>query len=279
MLSKTFKLRGLEIPMIGIGTNSLRGTVCQQTLNYAFSLGYRHVDASPSYLNQHMVALALARVPRSSFFITSKLATGLYSKEKAWKLVNRTLEDLRIKHLDLCLVEWPGGKGLGESEGFEENRKIMWESLIEMQRKGLTKHIGVCNFQQKHIEGIWKKTGVVPEVNQVEMHPLCFDKALVEYCNRKSIQLIAHTPLARKHKELWDNITVKLIATKHKVTVAQILLNWLIQKGIAVIPRSQNYENIRNNSMLDFQLTAEDILYLDSLNKNLHISADPSRVQ
>ena len=137
----------------------------------------------------------------------------------------------------------------------------------------------MCNFKLNHLEPLWESAKIKPQVNQIEVHPLCFDQQLYDYCKKNNIQIIAHTPLAKKSIELWNNLDIMMLAKKYKVQFAQIILNWTLSKGIAVIPRSQNYDNIRNNSMLDFTIEEDDIKFLDSLNRNLHISKDTNQIR
>ena len=145
------------------------------------------------------------------------------------------------------------------------------EYLKENQK---IKHIGVSNFSVSQLEYFWNYATVKPEANQVEIHPLCFDGVLYQYCKGKNIQLIAHTPLANKSPELWNNFDLKMMAIKYKTSFASILLNWTLRKGIAVLPKSENYENIKNNSIAGLELDENDIKYLDSLNKNMHFTRD-----
>ncbi|OMJ91230.1 hypothetical protein SteCoe_6301 [Stentor coeruleus] len=280
MLSRIFKARSLEIPQIGLGTSQLRGTLCTQTLNYAISLGYKHFDTSPSYLNEHMIAISIARVNRNSLFITSKVSYGFMSHSRAQMSIHKSLDSLKTTYLDLALIEWPGVRGADRTSKINKDRRLeTWQSLIEMKKKGLIKHIGVANFSKHHIEEFESSALELPEVNQIEFHPLNFNKELYNFCNEKKIQIIAHTPLARGSNGIWGLLDVKLMAIKYKVEVAQVILRWTLDKGIAVIPKSQNYEKIRKNSNLDFQLEPNDTEYLNSLNKNIYISADPTGVK
>lgn len=280
MLSRTFKVRSLEIPQIGLGTNQLRGTTCTQTVNYAISLGYKHFDTSPSYQNEHMIAVSIARVDRDSLFITSKVSFGFMSYARAQTSIFKSLDSLKITYLNLALIEWPGVRGVDQKSIINREKRLeTWEALIDMKQKGMIKHIGVANFNKNHIEEIENNALELPEVNQIELHPLNFNTEIYNFCKEKNIQIIAHTPLARKSKEVWGLLDLKLMAKKYKVEVAQLILKWELDKGVAVIPKSQNYEYIRRNGELDFELEAHDTDYLNSLNKNIYIAADPSNVK
>lgn len=279
MLFKTFKLRDLEIPQIGLGTHSLRGTLCSQTVNFALSLGYKHIDTSPSYHNEHMIANSLSRVPRESFFISTKISYSHHGFSKASESILRSLSLLNVSYLDMCMIEWPGVKNQENFSSYNSIKRLeTWEVLEDFKSQGKIKHIGVANFKTKHLEGLISSAKVLPEVNQIEVHPLCFDAELIEFCQKQLIQVIAHSPLAKKSSILWNDLELIMIAKRYKVTVPQIILNWTVSKGIAVIPRSQNYDHIRSNSMLDFVLDENEVKYLDSLNKNLYTSKDTTHI-
>lgn len=280
MLSKTFKMRDLEIPAIGLGTYHLRGTQCTKSLIFGLSLGYKLIDSSPSYLNEVMISEAIARFPRSSYFITTKIPYSCHGETQSMKSIYKSLDALKIDYVDLCLIEWPGCKSINPVNPHNIIlRNETWEALISQKKAGLTKHIGVSNFKISHLDPIIKSSGFVPEVNQIEVHPLCLEEDLYKYCSTHKIQLMAHTPLGKKSNLIWDNLDLQVIAKKKQITMAQLILKWTLTKGITVTPKSENFENIRKNSMLDFDLSEDEIKILNSLNRNLHISKDSDYIR
>lgn len=273
MLSKTFKTGSLEMPIIGIGTYQLRGSACYQSLNFALSLGYKHIDCSPSYLNEHMVSISLSRVNRSSVFLTSKLSYGFYNPTAALSSLNKSLSFLKTDYLDMFMLEWPYPK-INHTNPNEINsiRSEIWKTLLSFKKSGVIKHVGVCNFTIEHLLGIYKSTQVWPELLAVELNPLNYNKKIIEFCKERDIQIVAHTPLHRGNRILLDNLDLVTVAKRNGVSCAQVTLKWLVSKGVAVVVRSSNYEHIRNNTMLDFELSPEDIALIDGINKNMEAS-------
>ena len=156
--------------------------------------------------------------------------------------------------------------------GWEMSRELFHEVLILGSGRALS--IGVSNFDIRHLEELRKVSGIIPAVNQIECHPLCFPSELIEYCRAFGIQVQAYSPLARG--AYFDNDVMCVLGTKYARTPAQIGLRWAVQKGISVIPKSINPERIRSNSdIFDFNIEEEDMAIIDTLNENLHVSHVP----
>jgi diketogulonate reductase-like aldo/keto reductase len=176
----------------------------------------------------------------------------------------RSLDRLKLDYLDLYLIHWPvPGCYLST-----------WKQLEEIPKSGRVLSIGVSNFQIHHLEELEKISGIVPAVNQIECHPLCYPKALIDYCQSRGIQVQAYAPLARG--AYLDHDVMCVLATKYGKTPAQIGLRWMVQKQISVIPKSVHDDRIIENSQIfDFEIEEEDVAILDSLNQDFHSSRPP----
>ena len=178
--------------------------------------------------------------------------------------LDRTLTDLQLDYVDLYLVHWPvAGK-----------YKETWKALEHLYKQGKVRAIGVCNFHIHHLEDLLEDAEIVPMVNQIELHPLLSQVEIREYCAAKNIQVTAWSPLGRGR--LLDNPDLAVIAKKYNKSVAQVILRWDIQNDVIVIPRSTKEERIiENATIFDFELSTEDMAFIDSLNKNERTGADP----
>ena len=171
---------------------------------------------------------------------------------------------LKLDYLDLYLIHWPvPGCYTGT-----------WLEMAKLLETGRVLSIGVSNFQIHHLEELKKISGIVPAVNQIECHPLCYPKELIEYCQSEGIQVQAYAPLARG--AYLDNDVMCVLGTKYAHTPAQVGLRWAIQKGISVIPKSVNPDRIASNAnIFDFNIEDEDMAIMDTLNEDLHTSHVP----
>lgn len=289
---KTIKFsNGDEMPIIGLGTwKSKPGEVYQAVL-WALEAGYRHIDCAAIYNNEKEVGTALEKafkdnlVKREELFVTSKLWNSNHRMDDVQPALKRTLDDLKLKYLDLYLIHWP--ISFKQGVGFAENREEFytysdvpliqtWEAMEQCKDLGLTKHIGVSNFNTKKLGELIKSGRIVPEMNQVEMHPFLPQEKLVDFCRSNGILLTAYSPLGsgdrsssiKKPNEpsLLDNPTVNEIASIHKASPAQVLIAYSIYRGIAVIPKSTNKERISQNlESLNIELTEADFKKLSNL--------------
>lgn len=271
MKSITFS-NGDQMPIIGLGTwKSKPGEVYQAVL-WAIEAGYRHIDCAAIYDNEKEVGNALDKafkdglVKREDLFITSKLWNSNHRLDDVVPALKKTLKDLQLEYLDLYLIHWPLSfkKGIAFAQTREEFYTYgdvplvqTWEGMEEAKNRGLTKHIGVSNFNIAKLEEIINSGTMSPEMLQVELHPFLPQNKLVNFCKEKGILLTAYSPLgsgdrpstSKKANEpsLLENDTVKELASKHGVTAAQILLSYSVHRDIAVIPKSVNQERIIQN--------------------------------
>ena len=256
-----------EMPLLGLGVYKLPDDVqAEAAITSAISAGYRMIDTASVYKNEESVGRAIARcgVPRKGLFITSKIWNTAQRLGDVQGAFSRSLDRLKLSYVDLYLIHWPvPGCYLST-----------WKELEKILESGRALSIGVSNFDIRHLEELRKISGIIPAVNQIECHPLCYPSELIEYCKAFGIQVQAYAPLARG--AYFDNDVMCVLGTKYARTPAQIGLRWAVQKGISVIPKSSNPERIRSNgNIFDFNIEDEDMAIIDTLNENLHTSHVP----
>jgi methylglyoxal/glyoxal reductase len=256
---------GVEIPRLGLGVyQSPPGRITQRIVTYALKSGYRHIDTAYIYANESDVGKALIEsgLPRQEVFITTKLwNTNQVGYDSAVQACEDSLHRLGSTYVDLYLIHWP-------VQGISNSTEI-WRAMVHLLREGKTRAIGVSNYTIDDLKEILDDSDVMPAVNQVEFHPFLYQKDLLSFCEKNGIQLEAYSPLTRgkrlKHPAILD-ITKKY----GNKTPAQVLIRWSLQHNLIVIPKSIQEERIRENSQVfDFELRAEDMKLLDSLNENL----------
>lgn len=256
-----------EMPLLGLGVYKLPDDAqAEAAVTSAISAGYRMIDTASVYKNEESVGRAIAKceVPRKDLFITSKIWNNAQRLGDVQGAFSRSLDRLKVSYVDLYLIHWPvPGCYLST-----------WKELESILDSGRALSIGVSNFDIRHLEELRKISGIIPAVNQIECHPLCYPTELIEYCKAFGIQVQAYAPLARG--AYFDNDVMCVLGTKYARTPAQIGLRWAIQKGISVIPKSINPERIRSNgNIFDFNIEDEDMAIIDTLNEDLHTSHVP----
>eukprot|EP01017_Pseudomicrothorax_dubius_P017905 TRINITY_DN2000_c0_g3_i3.p1 TRINITY_DN2000_c0_g3~~TRINITY_DN2000_c0_g3_i3.p1 ORF type:complete len:237 (+),score=66.03 TRINITY_DN2000_c0_g3_i3:66-776(+) len=192
--------------------------------------------------------------------------------EKSVRAVQFALKNISTTYFDLVLMLWPGTPT-------PQDRLDTWKALEDMVDQGLTKSIGVSNFLPRHLDSILPKCRIKPVVNQIETHPLYYDKETIEYCKKNDILVEAYAPLAQGNKALLENEVLKRIGSKYHKSAAQVALRWGVQHGFAVIPKSKSEQRVQENITIDdFELTAEEIDEINGLNANKKMAWNPSTV-
>ena len=248
---------GNEIPRLGLGTFQMNTSEIINAVFSAIETGYRHIDTAEMYKNEKAIGEALKKSPvdRNELYITSKVWTSHFDYEQSIKACQNSLDRLGTDYLDLYLLHWPGN---GDIDA--------WKALIDLQKQGKCRSIGVSNFSQAQIETLVEKTGIVPAANQVEFHPFNFKKSLLEYCRSQDIILEAYSPLTRGKR--FDDPTVQSIAAAHHKSAAQVLIRWVLQHDVVVLPKSSNPERIKENAdVSDFALGHKEMKKLDALDE------------
>lgn len=256
-----------EMPLLGLGVYKATGeNEAENAVMAAINAGYRLIDTASVYKNEENVGRGIARcgVPRQDLFITTKVWNTAQRLGDIQGAFNRSLDRLKLDYVDLYLIHWPvPGCYLST-----------WKELEGILKTGRALSIGVSNFEIRHLEELKKVSGIVPAVNQIECHPLCYPKELIDYCQSSGIQVQAYAPLARG--AYLDNDVMCVLGTKYGRTPAQIGLRWAVQKNISVIPKSVNPERIASNgNIFDFCIEQEDMDIIDTLNQNYHSSHIP----
>lgn len=267
-MTNTILNNGVSMPFIGMGTWPLRGFKFVFLIRKAVKLGYRYFDLATAYGNERWFGLGLrfCGAKRSELFITTKLSNSSQRNSDARTALRNSLKRIGTKYLDLYLIHWP----------VRDLFLTSWKQMEASYEEGLVRAIGVCNFHQQHLDKLLDVSKVTPAVNQVELHPLLSQVGLVNYCTSKGIVVEAYTPIARMHEKLVNNVALLAIAKRHQKTIPQVILRWDFQKGIIPIPKSSNPLRLKENiSILDFNLTEEEIEKIDSLNIDFRIRFDP----
>jgi methylglyoxal/glyoxal reductase len=253
----------MELPLIGLGTWELRGSQCTKIVKLALEIGYRHIDTAHAYENHKAVAKGIKGFDREELFLTSKIALEdeldpRKVEESVGKACEETLKELDTEYLDLYLIHWPD-----RSLPLEE----VFAALHRLKEQGKIRNAGVSNYNIHFLEDL-RKAGFTPDADQVEFHPYLYQKELFEYCKKHQIKLISYRPFG-KGALLGDEPLFDQIGAKYQKQGSQVILRWLTQKGIAVIPKASSKKHLQENfESLDFTLSQEDIDALDRLNKD-----------
>ena len=269
--STTMLHNGVKMPWLGLGVFKVEeGQELINAVKTAITHGYRSVDTAAIYGNEIGVGQGIREavketgIAREDLFITSKVWNSELGYASTIAAYEESLTKLGLDYLDLYLIHWPvAGK-----------YKEAWRALETLYKEGRVKAIGVSNFQIHHLEDLMKDAEIKPMVNQVEYHPRLTQKELSGFCRKQDIQLEAWSPLMAG--QLLDNTDLQEIADKYGKSIAQVILRWDLQNGVITIPKSTKEHRIAENStVFDFELTADDMKRIDSLNQNHRVGPDP----
>jgi len=252
---------GHVLPQIGLGTYQVRGMRGVDQILSAIQLGYRLIDTSTNYDSEGAVGEAIRRsgLPRTEFYVTSKLPGQYHHYDDALKIIEESLLRLGLDYLDLYLIHWPLPKG--------DNYVEAWTALVEAQKRGLVRSIGVSNFEAVHLDRIIEATGVTPAVNQNEIHPYWIQDELLKDNQSRGIVTEAWSPLGRGSAVLNEPVVIQL-ANKYHKNAGQIILRWHLQRGVLPIPKSSSLTHQRDNLELwDFELTNDEVTSINNLSK------------
>lgn len=251
------------VPSFGLGTFRLQGQVVIDSVRTGLEVGYRAIDTAQIYGNEAEVGQAIAEsgVAREDLFITTKIWVDNYSKDKLIPSLEESLAKLRTDAVDLTLIHWPApDNGVSLPE--------FMTALMEAKAKGLTRHIGVSNF---NIELLKQAIDVVGKdaiaTNQIELSPYLQNRAVVEFMQSQGIQVTSYMTLA--YGKVLNDPVIIAIAQRHQATPAQVVLAWALQLGYAVIPSSTKRENLTSNLLAQrLKLSEEDMALIDTLERN-----------
>ncbi|MGY1681551.1 aldo/keto reductase [Geodermatophilus sp. SYSU D01176] len=260
---------GVEIPQLGFGVYQVPPEDTADAVSTALEIGYRHIDTAEMYGNQKGVGEAVARsgLDRGEVFVTSKLNNGSHRRDDALRAFDQTLGDLGFDHLDLFLVHWP-------LPGIDVDYVETWKAMEEIYASGRCRAIGVSNFQAHHLRRLFAETEVRPAVNQIEVHPYLTQEELRAFDADHEIVTEAWSPIAQG-KVLGDPAIVA-VAERLGRAPAQVVLRWHVQRGDVVFPKSVSRERMQENfALFDFELGADDMATLTSLDRGERTGPDP----
>ncbi|WP_145336697.1 aldo/keto reductase [Paenibacillus xylanexedens] len=257
------------MPLLGIGVYQINEDEdLENTIHKALEEGYRNIDTAMIYENEVGVGKAIksSGVPREEIFITTKVWNADHGFDSTLKAFELSRRKINVDVIDLYLIHWPGKDKYIET----------WRALEKLYREGFVRAIGVCNFQIHHLQTLISASEIVPAVNQVECHPLLSQQELRQWCIEQGIQMMAYSPMMRGRLRNWP-LFEELSKTYGK-TMAQIVLRWHIQNGVAVIPKSVTPSRIRENAQIfNFELSTKDMDRISQLNLDLRIGLDPDQ--
>lgn len=281
---------GVEMPMVGLGTFQIPENRFEETISLAYDLGYRKLDTAWKYGNEKIIARTLKNLGlrREDFFITTKIhMDALYyggckhGKKSIFNIrntrsiqdvINVSFDNLDTDYIDLFLIHWPWP--------FPIAQKI-YKVLTKLYHEGRVRAIGVCSALPPHIQALKDVSDVLPAINQFEISPFNTQKKLISYCQEQNIHVEAMSTFSHfrdttVRKEIFENKDLNQIAKKYDKTVAQLILRWLLQQNISIIPKSTSYEHLKENIELnDFQISEDDMRQIDLLDKGKFQNYDP----
>jgi len=266
-MNKAILNNGVEMPIIGFGVFQMNDPKdCEQSVNDAIQAGYRLIDTAASYVNEDAVGRAIREsgVDRSELFITTKLWVQDAGYENTQKAFQKSLDKLQLDYLDLYLIHQPYGDVHGS-----------WRAMEDLYKEGKVRAIGVSNFQPDRVMDIITFNDVVPAVNQVETHPFNQQIETQKFLVENNVQIESWGPFAEGRNNLFQNELLGSIASKYNKSIAQVVLRWLTQRGVVVIPKSVRKERIIENfNIFDFELSLEDMETIVSLDTKTSLFFD-----
>ena len=243
---------GVEMPILGFGVFQIEDlSECERSVRDAIDVGYRLIDTAASYGNEEAVgnAIKTSSVPRNEFFVTTKLWIADTGYEKTKRAFERSMQRLQLDYLDLYLIHQPYGDVFGS-----------WRAMEELYREGRIKAIGVSNFHPDRVMDFIVHNEVVPAVDQIETHPFHQQVETQKFLTENNIQIESWGPFAEGKNNIFGNEVLVSIAEKHGKTVAQVILRWLTQRNIIVIPKSVRKDRMAENfDIFNFELAQEDM--------------------
>ena len=266
---------GVAIPLVGFGVFQITdAATCEQSVVHAIDTGYRLIDTAASYLNEDAVGRGIRRsgIAREELFVTTKLWIQKNGYEGTMAAFERSMNRLQLEYLDLYLIHQPFGDVYGE-----------WRAMEDLYSAGRVKAIGVANFHPDRIMDLMVHNKVTPAVNQIEVNPFLQQAATQQFLRDNGVQPEAWAPFAEGRNQIFDNPTLQAVAKRRTKTVAQVILRWLMQRGIVVLSKSVRKERIAENfDVFDFELNADDmtaIATLDTGTSSFFDHRDPEKVK
>ncbi|MEN9701167.1 MAG: hypothetical protein RIR55_482 [Bacteroidota bacterium] len=258
---------GVKMPILGFGVFQIPDAIeCEKTVIEVINVGYRLIDTAASYMNEEAVGNAIKNcgVNRADLFITTKLWVQDHGYENTIKSFERSLKKLQLDYLDLFLIHQPYGDVFGS-----------WRAMEDLYNAGKIRAIGLSNFQIDRLTDLMLFNKIPPAVNQIETHPFNQQIDAAAYLKEHNVQVESWGPFAEGKNDIFNNELLKIIAAKYNKTVAQIILRWITQRGIVVIPKTINKTRmIENFNIFDFELSNDDMESIKSLDTKASLFFD-----
>lgn len=263
----------VEIPIVGLGTWRATGDDVRASVSHALSVGYRHIDTAAAYGNEADVGDAIAKsgIPRNEVFVTTKIWNSVATTKECEKAIDESLSNLKLDHLDLLLIHWPGS--------YERNAAV-YSAMENAVDAGKVRALGISNFHVHHTDALLSSSRIAPVVNQVETHVHLQNTRVQRHMAERQIVLEAYAPL--KSSDVADVLgdeTLGEIGRAHGKTPAQVCIRWLVQRGVVVLPKSVTPSRIEENfAVFDFELSDEEMSRIRTLNRGRKTFPDPDNV-
>lgn len=258
---------GIEMPVLGFGVFQIPDAVeCERSVYEALQTGYRLIDTAAVYLNEEAVGKGIKRsgIPREELFITTKLWVQDAGYESAKKAFEKSLQRLQLDYLDLYLIHQPYGDVHGS-----------WRAMEELYQEGRIKAIGISNFQPDRVMDLIVHNKIVPAINQIETHPFNQQTETQKFLQEHGMQIQSWGPFAEGKNDLFRNELLSAIGKKYHKSVAQVVLRWLMQRGVVAIPKSVHKARIEEDfNVFDFQLSSEDMEAIATLDQKVSLFFD-----
>ncbi|MCR5512505.1 MAG: aldo/keto reductase [Prevotella sp.] len=252
-----------EIPQIGVGTWTLRGETARQNVCLALQAGFRHIDTAQGYENEAEVGQGIldSGLARQAIFLTTKVATNIMreGREAVLKSIDDSLAKLKTDYIDLLLIHWP----------VKDCVRDTWQVMEEYVRQGKVKSIGVSNFNRHHLDDLLAYADIRPAVNQIEVHPFMTQEENVVYNHQLGIQVEAWGPFGQGNIDVVGHPLLQSLAAKYQKSASQIVLRWIVQRGLITIPRAKPNHFDENLNVMKFSLSDDDMQSISTLNQNL----------
>lgn len=251
---------GHVIPQLGFGVFKVPADEAEKAVTNALEVGYRHIDTAAIYGNEEGVGAAIAKsgLPRDELFVTTKLWNDRQAGEEPHAAIRESLQKLGLEYVDLYLTHWPTPE--------KDTYVNAWQKLLEIRDQGLSRSVGVSNHLPEHLDRLVKETGVVPAVDQIELHPALQQRDVLEWAGKNGMHIESWGPLGQGKYPLFEKPAVADAASAHGVTPAQVVIRWHLQRGFIVFPKSTHRERMEQNfDVFGFELTADEIAAIDAL--------------
>lgn len=267
MMNEFFELsNGLKIPKVGLGTWLIDNDKVEEVVECALEVGYRHIDTAQAYGNEEGVGKAIRKsnIARQDLFITSKVSAEAKTYQEAYDSINETLNKMGLDYLDLMIIHspQPWQEFRDDNRYFKENKEV-WKALETAYQEGKVKAIGVSNFLKDDLENILNSCQIKPMVNQILTHISNTKTELIKFCKENDILVEAYSPIA--HGAILKNENIIAMANKYNVSVARLCIRYIIQLGLAALPKASSKEHLIDNLKIDFEISKEDMEALKSI--------------